>query len=224
MVLNPSDLPSEARFVQCVRYSQMQSEQQSDRMVTATVKMLLLSVIIILCLGNYALGKDRGEELEKQRAKESADSSRKDAILTMEWALLRYTNAERGRRNLPSLQMSKGLLFLAKKQSNDMCKTRTLQHESEKFPRGWRKFSERLRIIGVKSGGENIAYRTMSERPQLWAREVVKGWMNSADHKKNILNPGFRYVGIGVFPCTDRIVYAAQVFSEEPGRVPQTPE
>ena len=119
------------------------------------------------------------------------------------------------------LRMGTGLQFLARAHSVNMCGVQTLQHESEKFPRGWKYFANRLKIVGLTTGGENIAFRTAAHEPHVWAKEVVKGWMNSAKHRKNILNPRFRYVGIGVVPCAKRIVYAAQVFSNEPGRAPQ---
>jgi uncharacterized protein YkwD len=46
--------------------------------------------------------------------------------------------------------------------------------------------------------------------------------MNSPVHKKNILDPRFRYIGIGVRACRDNVAYATQVFSPEEGRVPRT--
>jgi len=171
---------------------------------------------------NLATAKDRGKDAEKKQGQERANSSSKEPNLMMERAVLRYTNNERLRLKLPPLHMSTGLQFLARAHSANMCEVRTLQHESDKFPRGWRYFAGRLKIVGLTSGGENIAFRTAAHEPRLWAKEVVKGWMNSAEHRKNILNPKFAFVGIGVAPCAKRIVYAAQVFSARPGRVPQT--
>jgi len=190
--------------------------------LTAKAKIVLVVVVSILCAGDRAPAKDPGNSLEKKQGKERANSFAKEPILMMERALLHYTNEERGRRKLPSLRLSTGLQFLARGQSANMCEIRNLQHESDKFPQGWRNFAGRLKIVGLTAGGENIAFRTVAEEPHLWAKEVIKGWMNSAEHRKNILSPKFTYVGIGVAPCARRIVYAAQVFSIEPGRVPQT--
>lgn len=46
--------------------------------------------------------------------------------------------------------------------------------------------------LGLDSVGENIGYG-YSTIPA-----VVKAWMNSPAHKKNLLNPSWRYVGIGI--------------------------
>lgn len=50
-----------------------------------------------------------------------------------------------------------------------------------------------MRDFGVnyKSAGENIAQG--QQDPQ----EVVKAWMNSEGHRKNILNKNFTHIGVG---------------------------
>jgi uncharacterized protein YkwD len=191
-------------------------------MVSASVKVFLILALSILCMEIHAPAKDQGNHLGKKSEKEQVNPPAKDPILIMEQALLQYTNDERGRRKLSPLRIGSGLRFLARGHSANMCDLRSLQHESDKFPVGWRRFAGRLKLAGLSSGGENIAFRTVAEEPQLWAQAVVKGWMNSAEHRKNILNARFTYVGIGVTPCAKRIAYAAQVFSGDPGRVPQT--
>jgi uncharacterized protein YkwD len=191
-------------------------------MLTAKAKILVLLALSLFCIVNHPAAKEDGGDLGKKQKKDRADSPSKEPILLMEEALLRYTNEERERRKLPSLRTSTGLQFLARGHSTNMCEIRTLQHESNKFPEGWRYFAGRLKMVGLKSGAENIAFRTAAQEPHLWAKEVVRGWMNSTEHRKNILDARFAYIGIGVTPCAKRIMYAAQVFSMEPGHVPQT--
>jgi len=101
-----------------------------------------------------------------------------------------------------------------------MCAARTLEHESDAFPNGWRKFTDRLKTARLTSGAENIGYRTLREQPEKWATAVVKEWMKSPQHRKNILNPRWRYLGVGIRMCADRIAYGTQVFSLDPGRIP----
>ncbi|MDD4842978.1 MAG: CAP domain-containing protein, partial [Anaerotignum sp.] len=43
-----------------------------------------------------------------------------------------------------------------------------------------------------RGAGENIALG------QKTPEEVMNGWMNSAGHKANIMNPNFKYIGVGV--------------------------
>ncbi|SPT92496.1 YkwD protein [Bacillus subtilis] len=45
--------------------------------------------------------------------------------------------------------------------------------------------------ISYKTAGENIA------KGQKTPEEVVKAWMNSEGHRKNILNPNFTHIGVG---------------------------
>jgi uncharacterized protein YkwD len=133
---------------------------------------------------------------------------------------LLFTNNERKARGLEAIQESYPLTYLAQRQSEHMCAARSLEHESDAFPNGWKKFTDRLKIGGLTSGAENIGYRTLREQPEKWAATVVKEWMKSPPHRKNILNPRWRYLGVGIRMCADRIAYATQVFSSDPGRVP----
>ena len=55
----------------------------------------------------------------------------------------------------------------------------------------------------------------------MWAKEVVKGWMNSPPHRRNILNPRYRYLGVGFLGCPNRLGYATQVFSSQAGTIGQ---
>ncbi len=54
---------------------------------------------------------------------------------------------------------------------------------------------QRMQAAGFQGGtmGENIAAGQSSPA------QVVDGWMNSPGHCKNIMQPGFRYLGVGYF-------------------------
>ena len=56
-------------------------------------------------------------------------------------------------------------------------------------------FAYRLKQYKIKYSyaGENIAYGYTTPA------EVMKGWMNSSGHKKNILNTKFRKLGVGYY-------------------------
>jgi len=101
-----------------------------------------------------------------------------------------------------------------------MCRADELKHESKAFPEGWQKFLERLRMVGLHGGGENVAFRSIPANPEQWAKAVVKDWMKSPRHRKNILRSEFRYLGVGVEPCKNRIAYITQVFSPDSGHEP----
>ncbi len=138
----------------------------------------------------------------------------------LEKLVLRFTNEERRRRGLQPLKFSPALRYVARKHSANMCQSGVFQHEDSQFPQGWETFDERLGRVGLASGGENIAYRTLQRDPRLWAREAVKGWMNSTSHRRNILDPRFRFMGVGIRPCKNGLGYATQVFSPAHGGRP----
>ncbi|MCA1960367.1 MAG: CAP domain-containing protein [Desulfomonile sp.] len=138
----------------------------------------------------------------------------------LEAKVVHYTNEARKLNGLPILEGSAPLKAVARNHSTNMCRTRTFLHESPVFPKGWDTFISRLKHVGVRSGGENIGYRTITSDGDEWARQMVEGWMKGAAHRKNILNAQFRYLGVGVSRCDNDLCYATQIFSSERGRAP----
>jgi len=189
--------------------------------------LVTLAAILIISV-NYAVlhasAADRPPRTPAKQEKESSSADKGNVAMRMEQGILQFTNEVRRNRNLAPVKPSEALRFLASTQSSLLCKHGLLEHESDKFPPQWRRFSSRMQLVGVKSGAENIAYRTIARNPLDWARDIVNGWMNSPAHKKNILDPRFLYMGVGVQLCKNNIAYVAQVFSPERGRAPQGPK
>jgi uncharacterized protein YkwD len=151
------------------------------------------------------------------QAKQQASRSQ---ISSMESSILSLTNRERKNHGFAPLELSLALTHVARKHSRNMCRTSALLHESEKFPAGWRTFEERMRHVRVRSGAENIAYRTWTGDERKWAEHVVTGWINSSQHRKNILRPDYKFLGVGVFLCDRGIAFATQIFSTEGAATP----
>jgi uncharacterized protein YkwD len=181
---------------------------------------VFIFVIAAAVLLQPALAAERKTPAPEQQKKESGSYPSKQDLLAIETSILLLTNNERKARGLPAFQESFPLTHLATRQSENMCDARSLEHESDAFPNGWKKFTDRLKTGGLTSGAENIGYRTLREQPEKWATAVVKEWMKSPPHRKNILNPRWRYIGVGIRMCANRIAYATQVFSSDPGRIP----
>ncbi|MBI5569219.1 MAG: CAP domain-containing protein [Desulfomonile tiedjei] len=179
------------------------------------VRLLAFAALVFLGCMDPSYGAEKNSA---KADREPETSVTRTEVHMMEEEILRLTNIERRRESLKPLQHSVALHGLAVRHSKDMCQTKTLEHESEVFPKGRQRFPERLASIGVRNGGENIAYRTLTKKPKVWAQEVVSGWLKSPRHKKNMLNPKFRFLGVGVMPCRNDLGYATQVFSTEPGR------
>ena len=108
---------------------------------------------------------------------------------TSELRMLELLNAERAASGLATLTMDDRLRAVARGHSEEMFRLSYFAHES---PVSGTPF-DRLRAGGVRFGaaGENLAYAPNVEAAH-------RGLMNSPDHRKNILTPAFRRVGIGV--------------------------
>jgi uncharacterized protein YkwD len=112
------------------------------------------------------------------------------ANLPAETAVLVLVNAERAKAGCRALTVDSRLAAAARKHSADMVARDYFSHTT---PNGVT-FSQRIDAEGYKWSlvGENIA------AGQRNATEVMKAWMKSPGHRANILNCGYRNIGIGV--------------------------
>lgn len=119
--------------------------------------------------------------------------------------MLEMVNKERIRLGIKSLEWDKKLAEVARLHSEDMFKRGYFSHFS---PEG-QDVGTRLEELKIKYiyAGENLALAPTVERAHI-------GLMNSQGHKRNILDPAFKKVGIGVI---DGDIYGkmfTQVFSD----------
>ena len=118
-----------------------------------------------------------------------------------ERATLCLLNAERRRRGLRPLRSDPRLRVAALRHSRDMADRRYLEHVS---PEGT-DHAVRIARAGYplterSLSGENLA---TGEREAAAPAVIVDGWMNSPGHRRNILRPEFREIGIGIVPRSD---------------------
>jgi uncharacterized protein YkwD len=112
-------------------------------------------------------------------------------------------NRRRIARGMPRLRINRRLSRAARRHTRDMVRRRYFGHTS---PRGV-DMLDRVRRTGYLHGpfswtvGENIAW---GARHRGSPRAVVGAWMRSPAHRHNILNPGFREMGIGVVAAAPR--------------------
>ncbi|MEH7012120.1 CAP domain-containing protein [Neobacillus niacini] len=99
------------------------------------------------------------------------------------------TNQERAKNGLPALKVDLTLSKMAHEKSRDMSANGYFSHTSPTYGSPF----DMMKKYGItyRYAGENIA---MGQRTP---EEVVKGWMNSEGHRKNILSPNFNYIGVG---------------------------
>jgi uncharacterized protein YkwD len=112
----------------------------------------------------------------------SVDESAEKRMLTL-------VNEERAKVGAPALVIDPSIVPVARKHSQDMWQRSYFAHIN---PDGLSPF-DRMKSGGVEfsSAGENLALARTVERAHT-------GLMNSPGHKRNILDPNFHRVGIGV--------------------------
>ena len=112
-------------------------------------------------------------------------------------ATLCLVNRERRRRGLRALRSDRRLALAARRHAGDMVRHSYFAHDSRNGARFTSRIARAGYLRGVASwrAGENIAWGAGSRSTP---RRVVRAWMNSPGHRANILNGGFRDLGVGV--------------------------
>jgi uncharacterized protein YkwD len=122
-----------------------------------------------------------------------------------ERTLLELTNAERKKKELPPLKPSPLLFKVARAHAANMAKHEKMAHDlDDKNP------FQRLKEAGYKYAfaGENVAAGLDD------LAEIMKGWMESEFHRKNILSEKFTEIGLGIARDKKGEPYLAQVFGK----------
>jgi uncharacterized protein YkwD len=123
-----------------------------------------------------------------------------------EQKLVELTNKEREKEKLPPLTPNALLFQAARAHSANMASQRKMEHVlDDKTP------AQRVEATGYdyKQMGENIA---MSEGHFFTLPDIMKNWMSSEGHRKNILNPNFTEIGVGIAHNEQGETYYTQVF------------
>lgn len=115
-----------------------------------------------------------------------------------ERALLCLVNRERARAGQRPLRLNHCLSRAAEAHARDMVRERYFAHDS----RDGTGFAERILATGYARGtrwtvGENLAWGADPAGDAAW---VMSAWMNSRDHRANLLRASFRDVGLAAVP------------------------
>ena len=123
-------------------------------------------------------------------------------------AVVCLVNQQRARHGLPRLHENQRLNRSAQGWTNHMVRDDYFSHGSN--------FSGRITAVGFdwQMVGENIATGFQT------AAAVVRGWMGSPGHCRNILTPTFLDIGVGVISVVGSYLAAAPFwrFLAKPGR------
>lgn len=134
----------------------------------------------------------------------SAVTARAGTPATMRRQVVVLTNERRRNRGCPNLSRNRALDRAAQTHTRKMARRNQLSHQLPGEP----SLGVRVRRAGYNwtMVGENIAagFRT--------PRAVMRAWMRSDGHRRNILNCRFRHIGVGYAVSNRGTPYWTQVF------------
>lgn len=115
-----------------------------------------------------------------------------------EQEMLILVNKIRRKNHLKILNWQDDLARAARYHAQDMAVDDYLEHETydrndNQLVRICETFYRIEKFIRMNNLGENISAGKST------AQETVDGWMKSEGHRKNILNPKFKYIGVGYY-------------------------
>jgi len=118
--------------------------------------------------------------------------------------ILALVNQERAKAGAQPLQMDSELQKVAQLKSEDMIQNNYFDHTSPVYGTPF----EMMDQFGISysAAGENIAAGQRS------AQEVMTAWMNSPGHRRNILEPAYTHIGIGIAENERGTPYYTQMF------------
>jgi len=117
-------------------------------------------------------------------------------------------NNERRKKGLTDLYWDEDLAKMARAFSKKMARESFFSH----FDRDGNSVVERIKDSNIKGWnkiGENLFF---CEGYNSFDALAVRGWMNSSEHRRNILDRQFTTTGIGVAQTPDGRIYITQVF------------
>lgn len=128
-------------------------------------------------------------------------------VATLIQRVVTITNNKRSNRGCRALRVNAALTTAAQTHTDRMAQRGsggTLSHQLPGEPDPGTRISD----AGYewREWGENVA------AGQTTARAVVRSWMRSAGHRRNILKCSFRHIGVGLAYATDGTPYWTQVF------------
>ncbi|MEO8862878.1 MAG: CAP domain-containing protein [Candidatus Saccharimonadales bacterium] len=109
--------------------------------------------------------------------------------------LLTETNNRRAENGRHSLESNTTLEAAAQAKANDMVKRNYWSHNTPDGKAPWVFITNEGYLF--QKAGENLAYGFTTDGA------TVSGWMNSQEHRENMLNPGYTQVGFGTANSSD---------------------
>ena len=160
--------------------------------LTKTATMINNTSLVNNSINN--IGNSNQSNNQTQVSNTASTTLTEQDVRAMEEEVVRLVNEERAKYGLQPLEIDETLMQVAKLKSKDMSENKYLAHTSPTYGSATDMMKN---IFGYKFNGyyagvgENIASMGLS------AEGVVNGWLNSEGHRANILNPNYKYIGVG---------------------------
>ena len=133
------------------------------------------------------------------------------SIENFEKEVWRLTNIERTRHSLKPLAYEPGLVELARYHSLNMQKNNFFAHRDPQGDEVSGRQKKLYPTLVISCIGENIG-RFRNSTGAFAPQDLVNGWMNSPEHRSNILNPDYTHLGVGI-ALNRGVMYATQNFT-----------
>lgn len=167
-----------------------------------SIRTLLALFFLSLVMASFARADFQFKDNRQEPFPDQWDECSAQGIFSQEKEeVCRYTNSNRYYNGDQGIQLDARLNRIAQEFAEDMANRGYFSHYS---PEG-RDMRDRLREGGVRYAwaGENIAMGSPT------AKTVVRRWMESPGHRRNILTSQFRHLGVGYYQN-----YWVQVFTD----------
>lgn len=116
--------------------------------------------------------------------------------------VIRLINIERKKNGVAELIQMDAVGTIAEIRGKESAEL--FQHTRPNGTRCFTVFAEHT--LRYRAAGENLAYGFKTPAA------VVTGWMNSPGHRRNVLDPDFRYIGVGCFTNPMGVLYCATLY------------
>jgi uncharacterized protein YkwD len=136
-----------------------------------------------------------GTEQHARSAGPTGGSARPaSAMRNLEDQVLTKVNRVRSQHGLPRVRFSRKLAAAAAQHSHEMAQVGYFSHNSADGTAFWRRIEGFYSSQGYRSWsvGENLLWSS----PDVDAAGAVKMWMNSPEHRANLLNRSWREIGL----------------------------
>ena len=128
-----------------------------------------------------------------------------ETFSTFAYEVVRLVNIERAREGLPPVEMHPLLMIAAQMRAFESLETLALSH-TRPDGRDWYTVLSEAPGLDLRSAGENLA------RGQRTPERVLKSWMNSPEHRYNIMLQEWHTIGVGIAQNNDGRMEWVQIF------------